>query len=282
MSNVTTNINNNKALKVNTVAIGTNLILNSTLTANNSYIPIMYMVITSLTCNEPAYMTLSKPPTSGLNIKATQVTWAEIDACILENIYANSLAHNNVNEIINIGDNVANGNMLTDSINTYVYNVENQLSQITNANDAITSVVTYDALGRLVEITDTNNSTGATSTRQFIWCGNAMCEARDENNALVTQYFNYGQISYSGSTGTNYYITRDELNTVREVTDGKGNLITQYNYTPYGNVKANSGTSGLVVGITSDFQYAGYYYHAASSLNITLNRAYSQLSPMEL
>ncbi len=168
-----------------------------------------------------------------------------------------------------------NGNMLADSINTYAYNAENQLSQITNANNAITSVFIYDALGRLVEITDTNNSTGATSTRQFIWCGNSMCEARDENNALVTQYFNYGQISYSGSTGTNYYITRDELNSVREVTDAKGNLITQYNYTPYGNVTVNSGTSGQAPSVTSDFQYAGYYYHAASGLNITLNRAYS-------
>ena len=64
---------------------------------------------------------------------------------------------------------------------------------------------------------------GTTKTRQFIYCGNAMCEARDENNNLVTQYFNFGQISYTGSgsslTGTNYYLTRDELNSVREVTD---------------------------------------------------------------
>ena len=118
----------------------------------------------------------------------------------------------------------------------------------------------------------TNNSTGATLTRQFIWCGNSMCEAHDENNALVTQYFNYGQISYSGSTGTNYYITRDELNSVREVTDGKGNLITQYNYTPYSNLTVNSGTSGQAPSVTSEFEYAGYYYHAASGINITLNR----------
>ena len=35
------------------------------------------------------------------------------------------------------------------------------------------------------------------------------------------------------------------------------------------------GSSGHAPSVTSDFQYAGYYYHAASGLNITLNRAYS-------
>ncbi len=171
----------------------------------------------------------------------------------------------------------ANGNMLSDGLNTYAYNAENQLVQINNSTT--TSAFTYDANGRLVEIVDTNNSTGVTKTRQFIYCGNAMCEARDENNTLVTQYFSFGQISYTGSgsslTGTNYYLTRDELNSVREVTDGNGNLITQYNYTSYGNVTANVGSSGQAPSVVSDFQYAGYYYHGSSGLNITLNRAYS-------
>ena len=35
------------------------------------------------------------------------------------------------------------------------------------------------------------------------------------------------------------------------------------------------GSSGQAPSVVSDFQYAGYYYHAASGLNLTLNRAYS-------
>ena len=102
-----------------------------------------------------------------------------------------------------------------------------------------------------------------------------MCEARDANNNLSTQYFNYGLISYSGGTGTNYYFTRDSLSSIREVTDGTGQLISQYNYTVFGQAQASSGVNGQMPGINSDFQYAGYYYHAPSGLNLTMYRAYN-------
>ena len=137
-----------------------------------------------------------------------------------------------------------------------------------------TSNITYDALGHMVQIIESQSGT-TTSTKQFIWCGNTMCEARDANNNLSTQYFNYGLISYSGGTGTNYYFTRDSLSSIREVTDATGQLISQYNYTVFGQAQASSGVNGQAPGINSDFQYAGYYYHAPSGLNLTTYRAYN-------
>ena len=129
---------------------------------------------------------------------------------------------------------------------------------------------TYDAFGYNVKITE---STGGvvTSTKQFIWCGNSRCEARDASSNLTTQYYGFGQINYSGGVGTNYYYTKDHLGSVRELVDTSGNLIAQYNYSPYGVVTKVAGVSG----IDSDFQYAGYYYHAPTGLNLTMYRAYS-------
>lgn len=64
-----------------------------------------------------------------------------------------------------------------------------------------------------------------------------------------------------------YYIF-DHLGSVREMTDSSGTIQARYDYDPYG--RATSITST----VPSDFQYAGYYEHASSGLNLTLFRAY--------
>ena len=122
----------------------------------------------------------------------------------------------------------------------------------------------------LVKITETQSGV-VTSTKQFIWCGTQRCEVRDANSNLTNQYFSYGQVNYSGSTATNYYYTKDHLGSIRELVDTSGNIKAQYSYSPYGVVTKVAGSTG----IDSDFQYAGYYYHAPSGLNLTMYRAYS-------
>lgn len=63
--------------------------------------------------------------------------------------------------------------------------------------------------------------------------------------------------------------TRDHLGSVREVTDSNGVLQARYDYDSWGNKTVLSGN------MTVDFGYAGYYYHAPSGLNLTLNRGYN-------
>jgi RHS repeat-associated protein len=53
------------------------------------------------------------------------------------------------------------------------------------------------------------------------------------------------------------------------MTSSSGAIQAQYAYDPYGRVTKIQGT------LNSDFQYAGYYLHSSSALNLTLNRAYS-------
>lgn len=59
---------------------------------------------------------------------------------------------------------------------------------------------------------------------------------------------------------------------IREVTDASGNVVSQYGYDPYGRqTKINGG------GPDSDFGYAGMYVHQRSGLNLTPNRAYNPM-----
>jgi len=92
-----------------------------------------------------------------------------------------------------------------------------------------------------------------------------MCEARDASGSVVSQYFSNGQTI----SGSNYYYTKDLLGSIREVTDNGGAVQVVYSYDPYGRVTQLQGT------LASDFQYAGYYIHSPSGLNLAEYRVYN-------
>ncbi len=158
-----------------------------------------------------------------------------------------------------------NGNMTSDGTNTYLWDAENRLVEIDYPGIGNNSAFTYDGLGRCVKIVETISSS-VTSTKQFIWCGSKICEERNAGGTLVAQYFTQGEL-ISGVAA--YYYNKDHLGSIREVIDSSGNILSQYNYSPYGQVMKFSES------VPSNFQYAGYYYHAPSGLNLTLNRAYN-------
>lgn len=67
-----------------------------------------------------------------------------------------------------------------------------------------------------------------------------------------------------------YYYTRDHLGSVRELVNGSGTILTRYSYDMYGRTT----TSRLSGSVDATMQYAGYYLHPTSGLNLTLYRAY--------
>lgn len=86
---------------------------------------------------------------------------------------------------------------------------------------------------------------------------------------LLNQYYPLGQINFSGGTGTNYFYTLDHTGSIREMTNSGGSVRVQYAYDSYGRVTKLQGS------LDADFQYAGYYVHSRSGLNLTKYRAYS-------
>ena len=159
-----------------------------------------------------------------------------------------------------------NGNLTSDGTNSYSWDAENRLIEIVYPGSGNNSQFAYDPLGRNVQILEYSASS-LTSTKQFVWCRNDRCEARNSGSTITAQYFGYGETI----SGTSYFYAKDHLGSVREMTNSSGTIEAQYAYDPYGQVTKISES------VAADFGYAGYYLHARSGLNLTRTRAYSSL-----
>jgi RHS repeat-associated protein len=164
------------------------------------------------------------------------------------------------------GNELSNGNG-----EAYKWDAKNELASIvysSGSNSGNHTEFTYDTLGRRIKIVERTGATigsgTITSTKQLVWDGNTLAEERNASNAVTKRFYTQGeQIS-----GASYYYTRDHLGSVREMTNSSGAIQARYSYDPYGKVTKVSGA------MDSDFQYAGYYGHAPSGLNLTMYRAY--------
>ena len=159
-----------------------------------------------------------------------------------------------------------NGNLTSDGSRTFSWDAKNELVKITYADTSYT-VFTYNGVGARVAIQEYDNTTShnLTSTKQFV--GN---EERDASNTVTNRYFSQGEQRIVSGTASNYFYTRDHLGSIREMVASDGSTIeARYNYDPYGRATKVSGS------LDCDFQYAGYYYHAASGLYLSATRAYN-------
>jgi RHS repeat-associated protein len=106
------------------------------------------------------------------------------------------------------------------------------------------------------------------STKQFVWNGLAILEERDGSNAVKRRYYAQGEQRVGGSDAGLYYYTKDQLGSIRELTDSTGAVRARYDYDPYGYTTKLSGD------LEVDFGYTGHYRHAASDLYLAPYRAY--------
>ena len=84
---------------------------------------------------------------------------------------------------------------------------------------------------------------------------------------MTKRFYNLGQMNSS----TIYFYYQDMLGSTRELTDNSGGIQAEYLFDPFGRV------SRLSENVASDFQYAGYYIHPRSGLNLTATRTYSPM-----
>lgn len=158
----------------------------------------------------------------------------------------------------------ANSNMTSDGTTVYAWHAENRLIKITYPGSGNFSQILYDASGIKGQITETVAS-ALTSTKQFVNSGSRICEERNASSTVIKKFFSRGQtISVS-----NYFYFFDHLGSVRDMTDSSGLVQAHYEYDLYGQRTKTAGA------LDSDFQYAGYYMHAPSGLNLTVYRAYN-------
>lgn len=157
----------------------------------------------------------------------------------------------------------ANGNMTSDGTNTYKWDAENRLIQIDYPGTNNFTQFSYDGLWRNTKIVETTSGS-VTSTKQFVWANKQRLEDRDAGSSVTRRFFRWGQTA----SGTSYFYAKPHLDSISELTDGTGVVQAQYSFDPYGRVTKIQGS------LDSDFQYAGYYAHQRSDLNLTLMRPY--------
>jgi len=158
----------------------------------------------------------------------------------------------------------ANGNMTSDGTNSYSWDAENRLLQITYPGSGNNSQFAFDPFGRNVKIEERSGGS-LTSTKQFVWCGSRRCEERDAGGSVTRLFFGHGE--RISTTSCQY--SSDYLGSIREMSDGSGVIQAQYFFDPYGRTVKLQGT------VDSDFQYAGYYQHGRSGLALAVFRTYS-------
>ena len=156
----------------------------------------------------------------------------------------------------------ANGNLTSDSSNSFAYDVENRL---VTRSGALSATAHYDPLGRLYQVVS------GSTTRRFLYDGS---DRVAEYNAAGTMQRRYVHglgagddpiVSFTGSTvadSARRYLYADERGSIIVLTDSAGTATSRNQYDEYG-IRGSS-PSG-------DFQYTGqvwvgelgmYYYKA--------------------
>lgn len=154
-----------------------------------------------------------------------------------------------------------NGNLTNDGIRTYQWDAENRLVQVVQGGNTYT--FGYDFAGRRVQ-----ESLNGSLIKKTIWYAQTPAEERDGSNNVLKRFFMQGE----QQGGTNYLYLRDHLGSVRELLNTSGTVAAEYTYDPYGAATKVSGTPNAT------FQYAGYYAHQGTGLNLTPNRTYDPVT----
>ena len=182
-------------------------------------------------------------------------------------------AYNKVNELVQLGGKPLAydraGNLLSDGVRNYTWDAENRLIGITyRAHPGQGTSFLYDGFDRRVAITETSAS-GKKIATEYVWCGLRICASRDGRTGVERLYYGEGE-AIPASKAFLYYGS-DQLDLVRDVFAKSPvfSMVQEYDYDPYGNP-----TKAPTTGPTTDFRYAGMFYHADSGLYLTQYRAY--------
>jgi len=182
--------------------------------------------------------------------------------------------YNSLNQLTNLSGQALTwdtvGNLTADGPRTYTWDAENRLVGIAYpAQPGKATAFAYDGLGRRVSIAETPPAGGTPVTTSYLWCGDALCQARDGSNVTTRSYYDEGEF-VPGAPGQPYFYGIDQLGSVRRAF-ASASSAPAYAYDPYG--VPLSGPAPV-----TDFGFAGLFNHQASGLNLTLYRAYDPIA----
>ncbi len=174
------------------------------------------------------------------------------------------------------------GNMTSDAVWTYTWNGENRLTEAVKTNDKKLEFA-YDYTGRRIYKKVYNWVSGAwslTTHRNYVYNDDKLLVEYDGvTGSLLQKYIwqpgNVGQdvplsVADTGAGMTYYYIVDGNKN-VRALIDSSGNVLAEYDYTPFGRINGQSGTYAS----TNPFRFSSEYHDDETGLVYYNYRYYS-------
>ena len=180
----------------------------------------------------------------------------------------------------------SNGNLLADGIRSFVYDDENQLTQVYQTNQWKTEFV-YDGKMRCRIRKEFSWSSGWSQTNEtrYIYNGNLAIQERDANNIPIRSFVR--GLDLSGSTAgaggiggllgmidhgnqRNFYYHADGNGNITHLSDSKKNVAARYLYDPYGNILSLSGYAADF----NRYRFSSKEFHPQSGLTYYLYRFY--------
>lgn len=152
-----------------------------------------------------------------------------------------------------------NGNLTNDGTNSYLWDCENRLIQITYPSSNNKTEFIYGPAGIMVKLVETVNGS-ISSTKQFIGG-----EERDGSGNVTKLFFARGQRNGS----SNLFYALDHLGSIRSAANDSGIVQASLTFDPYGQVTRIEGATDI------DFSFAGMYVHSRSGLHLAPFRAYN-------
>jgi RHS repeat-associated protein len=143
----------------------------------------------------------------------------------------------------------ANGNLLSDGVNTYTYDTANRLVSVSNQS----SVISYQYSGLGDRLTETVNGVTTTFTMDL---NTGLTQAlSDGTHEYLYAHTRLAQVHLTPDTGTPdtlEYFLGDALGSVRQLTDSTGAVTFARTYDPYGVTTTATGNSASAYGFTSE------------------------------
>ncbi len=173
----------------------------------------------------------------------------------------------------------ANGNLIGDGSQTYVWNARDQLVQIMNSSNIVIASFSYDALGRRQTKTVDGVATSFVYDGANIVQELAGIAANNSDPSTVSASYISGgideifaQSSGTGTTAQTLTYLSDALGSTIRLVDATGAKVVGYSYDPYGDTSADAI-------VHNPFQYtgrendgAGLYYYRARYYSTNLAR----------
>ncbi|MFC1525054.1 RHS repeat domain-containing protein [Planctomycetota bacterium] len=172
-----------------------------------------------------------------------------------------------------------NGNLISGTANTYIYDYANRLLKVTRtSDDQILAEYKYDALGRRFWKNAWDDSQYVET--YFYYDGPRCIEERNASDVMIAQYvFGNGidEVLTMDRNSETYYYHENSLGSIYAVTTATGTVAERYTYDAYGNVSFYDGSGSPIANslISNHLLFTGRRYDPETGLYFYRARYYS-------